>query len=112
MVDVGSAIFYLLAELRNVSYHSAVSGEIKNGENVRLVRLLGRAIDRRRTEATGMLEFAVDLHHVGWHQFLYHAMLLSTEQMARSGEKYLWSSLQHNEERELPSKVVERSTEP
>ena len=40
MVDVGSAICYLLVELRNVSYHSAVSGEIKTGENICHICLL------------------------------------------------------------------------
>ena len=31
---------------------------------------------------------------------LYHPIRLSTEQLARSGEKYLWSSFRHNDERE------------
>ena len=31
---------------------------------------------------------------------LYHPIFLSTRQLARSGEKYLWSSLQHSDERE------------
>ena len=39
----------------------------------------------------------MELNHVGWHQFLYQPILLSTEQLARSGEKYWWSLLQLDE---------------
>ena len=63
--------------------------------------MLGSAVAGHRPEATRMwIGFAVDLNHIGWYQFLYHPILLSMEQLARSGEKYLWSSLQHNDERE------------
>ena len=31
---------------------------------------------------------------------LYHPIFLSTRQFPRSGKKYLWSSLQHSDERE------------